>query len=249
MKKIIKIKFAIAFMLLIGILFFIGLHMVNAELNMVKSGNCINLRVLSNCLTISLIEVSNNQTFFINSSMTHLGGQTFNYSFCNTSSLGIYTFSWDDPCIDCSFGGCGNSFTSTITGSDLTISKAVTYILIFVISFLIFVGLLLFGMMLPSKNNSDEMTGYIIAVSNLKYLKLLSLAFAYLVALFICFFSWNVSYNYLDISFITTIFQFLSIGLAVTLLPLFILGVYLCITNLIKDSKLSDYLSRGLKIQ
>lgn len=97
--------------------------MASASLGTFKQSECVPIRVLANCSNVDLIEVtSNNQTFIINSPMSNLGGQTFNYTFCNTNTLGQYTYSWNNPCIDCSQGECGNDFTVTPTGNTNTSS-------------------------------------------------------------------------------------------------------------------------------
>lgn len=223
--------------------------LVSASLGTFKQNTCLSIRVLSNCSSINLTEVTNsNLTYKINQPMTKLGGQTFNYTFCNTTTIDSYSFSWNDPCLDCSQGGCGNTFDITATGQPLTISKAVTYILIFIVSFLIFIGLLIMGIALPVSNNRDEMTGYILAISNLKYFKLLCLGLSYVVALFIAYFIWMVSYAYLDMDFLANIFHFIFVILAVLSLPLFILFCYLSIANWVRDSQIGEMIQRGLHV-
>lgn len=104
------ILFAIALLLVFG---------VSASLGTFKQGECISIKVLANCSNINLTEVTNaNGTFVLNGAMTNLGGQTFNYTFCNTTYLGKYAYSWNNPCIDCSLYDCGNEFYVTTTGKD-----------------------------------------------------------------------------------------------------------------------------------
>jgi len=234
--------------MLVAIIVFL-LPQASANLGTFKQDSCVSLRVLSNCSIVNITEVSNsNQTFIINQRMTKLG-QTFNYTFCNASKIDVYSFSWNDICIDCSQGGCGNSFEVSATGKNLTIAKAVTYILIFVVGLLIFIGLLIVGIALPISNKKDEMTGYILYTSNLKYLKLVSLGIAYAIIIFLSYFSWMVCYSYLDMDFVSDIFKFMFFALMAGLLPVFILFTYLTIANLVQDSKIADMLSRGLRIK
>lgn len=68
-----------------------------------------------------------------------MGGQIFNYSFCNTSKLGVYTYSWNNPCVDCSQGDCGNDFEVTFNGRT---SPEGIVIVFFSIGFLIVIGVL-----------------------------------------------------------------------------------------------------------
>lgn len=135
----------------------------------------------------------------------------------------------------------------TTTGKTLTTDKSLIYTLILIFSILIFLGLLWFGFSIPSKNKSDEMTGYILYVSNLKYLKYVLLGFSYITLIWISYFTWMLVYAYLDFEFLSNIFRFMFILLVICSLPLFILYVYINIANLIRDSKINDMLSRGLR--
>lgn len=116
---------------------------VSADLKSYPTGSCVPIRVLSNCSNVNLTEVTNlNMTYIINKQMTKLGGQTFNYSFCNTSLPGEYTYSWSPVCQDCTNVDCGNYFTITATGQTLDTSKSI--VLLFIIGILIFITVLLF---------------------------------------------------------------------------------------------------------
>lgn len=139
--------------------------------------------------------------------------------------------------------------TVTNTGKQFTEQQSFLYIFIFTILIFILFGLLYMGLYLPAGNKKDEMTGYVIQVSNLKYLKLVFLGFSYLIALLISYYSWMVTYSYLEMQFMETIFQFIFYTLAVLTLPLFILFAYLTISNLVRDSQIGDYLSRGLHVK
>jgi len=117
---------------------FLVLPMVSSSLGTWKQNTCVNIRVLANCSEVNLTEVThNNLSFVINSPMTHLGGQTFNYSFCNTSQLGLYTYSWDNVCVDCSQGDCGNEFIINGSGQNVTQSQ-ITLIIIGLVVIVIF---------------------------------------------------------------------------------------------------------------
>ena len=146
-------------------------------------------------------------------------------------------------------GSTSGAYIVNPLGDELTSSKAFLYILLFVVSILIFIGLSIFGIYLPVSNKKDELSGYILAVSNLKYLKYLSLAFAYLVSIIISYLAWMISYAYLSMNFLSKLFQFAFYFQAVVALPLFILFTYINITNLIRDSEVGELLSRGLTVK
>lgn len=180
-----------------------------------------------------------------NQRATAQGQGSFNYTatFNKTETYKVQMFCTDGTY---SFSDEGY-YIITPLGGELSTAKATTYIIVFVIGLIILTGFLIMGIYLPIGNKRDEMTGYIIAVRNIKYLKLLFLAFAYLTALVISYFAYTLSYSYLDFDFLTNLFRLLFYVEATAVLPLFILFVYLTITNLIKDSQIKELLSRGLR--
>lgn len=222
------------------------LGLVSADLGTFRQGECVKIKTILNAssVNISTISYPNSTVIISNKAMTKTG-QTFSYTFCNTSILGTYIYDYFDN----SGNVYVNSFEITPTGNDLSSSQSVVYIIIFIISFIIFIGLLTLGIYLPEGNKKNEMTGYIIAVSNLKYLKLVSLFLAYLTAMILSYFSWMVSYAYLEMEFIGDIFRFLFYGEAILILPIFILFVFITIANLVKDNKIADGLTRGLRMK
>jgi hypothetical protein len=47
--------------------------------------------------------------------------------------------------------------------------------------------------------------------------------------------------------FVSNMFRFMFYGFGAALVPLFILGVYVVIANIVRDSKIADLLSRGIR--
>ena len=98
-------------------LFVMMFSFVSAGLGTFQQNEVVNIRVLANCSSVNITEVNDGETtYVINKPMTNLGGQTFNYSFPNTSKIGTYSYSWNNPCVDCASNECGNSFEVTSTG-------------------------------------------------------------------------------------------------------------------------------------
>lgn len=210
-----------------------------------------NVRLVQVCydatwINISSIAYPNSTVNVTNTPMISAGSGEFYYNFNDTSSIGRYDVRGISD-------GCERNFATyffvTYTGEDLTVAKSISYVLIFVISFIVFFALLIMGIYLPSGNNRNEMTGYIIAVSNIKYLKLLFLGLAYMMAVFISYFSWMISYAYMDMDFVSEILRIIFTILAVLVLPLFVLFIYLTIANLVRDSQIGESLSRGLRVR
>jgi hypothetical protein len=128
--------------LLVFVLSLFIISLSSASLGIFKQNTCVDIRVLANCTTVNLVEVNDGSTtYIINSAMTNLGGQTFNYSFCNTSKLGTYSYSWDNTCVDCATDNCGNSFQVTTNGNP----KAEGILI--VVFTIIFIAIFFFGLL------------------------------------------------------------------------------------------------------
>jgi hypothetical protein len=229
------------------------LGIINAEqqnLGNFKRDTCVMLiQTCSNCTFVNLTSLISptSDTILSNVEMTK-DGTNYNYSFCNNSQIGEYIYNTiGDP--DGSIITQPVGYTISGIGQNLSTSKALSYGLIFFFAFLIFVGLLVLGIFLPYNNSSDAMTGYVIATSNLKYLKLVFLGLAFIMSTFLSYFIWMIGYSYLDMDFFSNIMRFIfNIHIAL-MLPLFILFVYLTISNLVRDSKISEMLTRGFKVR
>lgn len=119
----------------------------NLDLGTKKADTCFEILVTSNCSSVSLSEVTNkNTTYIINQAMTKLAGQTFNYSFCNSSILGGYTFSFNPSCKECTDVNCIGNFKVTTTGYELGIPTTIVFLMIIGIIILLIVLLFIFGM-------------------------------------------------------------------------------------------------------
>lgn len=216
----------------------------------IKQETCGSLTMTcANCSFVTLMSVQypNNIVAMVNENMTK-DGSVFNYTFCNTSLAGQYIYNtYGDPDGIPTVQPVG--FEVTATGSGTSTGKTITYFLIFLFALIVFSILLVIGIALPSNNKTDEMTGYVIAVSNLKYLKLVSLGLTYIFGMFIAYFAWMLSYAYLDMDFLSDILKFVFYFLVALALPLFILFVWTTITNLMRDSKVHELLYRGFKVK
>ena len=171
-----------------------------------------------------------------------------NVSAGNFSHTGVYPFQ-----IRCQGFGIGGFLTDnyevTRTGKELTTTMIYTVILILVVSLLIFIGLLALGLTIPADYRRDDITGYIFALNNLKYLKYTCIGLAYATLLFISYYVWMISYQFLQMEFVDKIFQIIFYGLVVLTLPLFIMFIIITILNLIRDTEIRDALKRGLRIK
>jgi len=244
-----KNKYLILTLILISLL---SLNYVSAQIQSLSTSkintNISLTQTVTNSTYCNLTKITypNNTVLNVYAFMTK-NGNDYNYYY-TPDSLGTYSYitccdpDGIDTCV-------GVSFEVTPNGTKLTTSQSITYTIIFIISLLILIALLIVGIFLPSKNKTDQMTGYIIALENLKYLKFFSLMFAYIVALLISYFSYSICYTYLDFTFLTSLTYFLFYGLLVCTLVFFPIMIYLLISNWIHDNAIMDGINRGLHIR
>jgi len=206
-----------------------------------KINSVIDLKIPTNASSCNVTVTFPNSTNVIyNQTMSTFNTGYANYTFTNSLLNGEYDY----------YSNCGSGYIQvTGNGDVLTTPMALLYSLIWIVCFLMFVGLLIYGIAADGNNKRDEMTGYVLDVSNVKYLKIFSLAFCYVILLFLSYFTWMICFAYLDFAFIASIFQFIFYGMAGLTLPLFILFVYLLIANAIRDSKIKEELGRGLRVK
>lgn len=244
-------KRAILFLFLLSIFL---ISFASAEVKVLgtfKTNECVTLKqTCANCTFVNLsVSIPPNQTtFLVNVSMSRITTSLFTFPFCNTSINGEYIYDT-----------IGNpdgilvvepiSFIINPLGKTLTNSQAILYFLIFIFAFIIFLICMTFGIYLPSHNTSDQMTGYILAVNNLKYVKYLLFAVSYLLLMLMFFFGWMVSFGYLDLPFLGNLFNFGFYFLVIFLFVMFPILIYLLIANWVRDSKISEMLQRGLTVR
>lgn len=222
------------------------LPLISANLGTYRQGDCVQIKTILNTSSVNISTISYpNSTLALTNVVMNKNGQTFIYNFCDTISSGNYIYDY----FDAEGNYYVNDFTINKAGLESsTPGQSIIYITILFFSLIFFVGLLIIGIYLPSKNKTDEMSGYIIAISNLKYFKIFCLAFAYAFSIFISYFLWMLSYSYLQMDFLSSILQFIFYSLAITALPGFIIFVYLLIANWVRDNQISEALQRGFQV-
>lgn len=221
-------------------------HKQNTEVNL--TGSCIFNGGACTSGACKLTITKPDGSFLIQGvNMTDAGNGDFVY---NVSFPDLGTYSTKQ---ECSQSGLNNTQDSeveiTVTGQLLNSSKSILYIALMVIAFIILIICLALGITIPSKNNSDEMTGYIVSLNNMKYVKMISWGVAYLVLMLIIYLAQTISMIYLDIDFLGGLFKFGFYSMLVALVPLFIFFVYIIIANAVRDAKLADALSGGLRMR
>jgi hypothetical protein len=223
----------------------------SANLGTFTQDQPINIRVLANCSTVNLSEITltnNNQVYVIDSAMTKLSGQTFNYTFINTSAIGHYTYSWNNPCVDCSSGDCGNSFDVTFDGNIPNTADSILFIIILAFLLLILIITIYGAWVMPFKNNRDE-EGFVIGLNNLKYLKIVLWVFVYLEMLFIVMIAKNITYGSAIFNGAYQFFNIIFWLMLICLLPFFPLLIFLTVVIWLTDKKTQQNLERGIRTE
>jgi hypothetical protein len=243
-----KIKINIIILLVIGIFM---INLTCAEINNfagVKQGDCVTIKqVCASCTYVNVSVSYPNSTLAItNQEMTNQGGGTWTYEFCDTPDKGRYDIIGSGDLEGTDTGFDVLYFEVSSTGTELTQAKALSYTIILIISIFLFLGIFFVAIKLPSKNKSDELTGYIIAVSNLKYVKYFLFGLSYLMTIWISYFLWMMTHAFLDFVFLASLFKFIFYILTVSTIVLFPLYIYFIITNFLRDKDIKDLLLRGL---
>lgn len=233
------------------IILFMSLSSAQVQtLGIFKTDSCVNLRqVCQNCTYVNITSVIfPDSTIAVGQVIMDSDGIGYNFTFCNNSQNGEYIVNGIGDIDGINTLWAYNYFVNPL-GKIFTNAEAILYTIIFFIAFILFILCGAGGLFMPSGNKKDEMTGYIIAVENMKYLKILLLSFSYIMLTLMVYFGWMISFGYLSMPFLGNLFNFAFYGLLILMLPLFIIGVFVIISNAIRDSKISEMLSRGLKVR
>jgi hypothetical protein len=211
-----------------------------------RQNDCVNLiQTCSNCTSNNITSVlyPNSTQALGLESMTKTNS-VYNYTFCYTSALGIYTIN-----------GLGDSngvdeiwvydFEITPTGNVLNTSQGILYIFMLIVMLLIFAFTLYAAVVIPYQNNRNSYDE-IIQVNWKKYLKMFAGGISYVSLVWIVYLAWNLSYGYLQMRGVGTFFKYiftLMIGLS---LPVFASIVILFTVSFINDKKIQSFINKGI---
>ena len=206
--------------LMLGIIMISLIGIASASLGTFKQNSCIDIRVLANCSTVNLTEVNGE---VLNAPMSLMGGQTFNYSFCNTSSIGSYSYSWSPSCVDCSTGNCGNNFVITQNGQEqasgnVIIAFSILFIIVLFYSVYMIINMLahVFTLDYDAMDMALTLGGYIalLGVNLLERIYLMNPVLEGWMNLFISIGLWtHVILPIMSFIFVLTVGQFIKVKL------------------------------------
>jgi hypothetical protein len=166
-------KYKLLLIMLLGLFL---LSFTSASLGVFQQNSCIDIKTILNtsAVTISSLNYPNTSNILGITSMTK-NGLNFNYTFCNTSTLGTYTYSYND-----SEGNIYvNDFLITSSGTSQSTSQG--------IGSMVFLGLMIILMI------TFGFIGY--RLSKSEYWWVLGIFFMFLSALLLIYNTW-LGYEY-----------------------------------------------------
>ncbi len=239
MKKIMSI-------LILGIFLISLISATEISLGTFEKGKCINLiQICENCTYNNISTVLfPNSSVAISSVMMTRDDTYYNYTFCNTSTTGEYIVN--------GFGDLNGvkaiwnyNFGVTPTGTILKTSDSLTYILLTIGSLILFLLSLWGGMVLPFKNKRND-EGKVEAVQKLKYFKLLCLATAYILFVWLLNLFLTLSTNFSILTQYTKFFEVIFSVVNSVSYPLFVVMFIIMLFLAWKDLALKKLLLRGI---
>lgn len=229
--------------LMVGIIFLLTLFSinVNANLGTFSPSSCVDIKTILNTTSVTLSTVNYpNSTVAISSVPMQQSGLTFNYTFCDTSTIGTYTYDYYD-----SEGNVFvNDFIINPSGTSLSSGQGMIYLVLLLILLALF-GLTLYGALkLKWKHDTTE-DGKIVSVRKLRYFKPILFVFAYIELMWISGILYSVASNLLPYDSVSPIFYWVYEIMLYSLIPISFTTLFFCLIVLVQDRKLRKKIFRG----
>lgn len=130
-------------------------------------------------------------------------------------------------------------------GEEPTTAKSILYVILLLICFL-FMGIALYGSIALDGKNEFQM-GKLIKINYNKYIKQGLFFISYLFLIFTTFFASEISQNFIEVGFFSTVLNYVHLALWIALLPIFIISVTFSLIKWLADLELMDLAKRNLK--
>jgi len=216
---------------------------MSASLGTFKKDECVNIKTILDTseVNISTISYPNSSLALENVSMEKRG-QTFIFSFCNTSDLGTYIYDYYDGVTGDTYV---NDFVITRSGKELTMEEAIIYGLTFAGSLILFFICFYFAVSIRWKNDRDQ-EFKLVSVSSLKYFKLILIGVCYALLNWILNLLVGLS-DYLSLTMYSGFFSFMFELMARLAFPfIFVLGL-IFLWAIKEDIKLKQLIKKGFR--
>lgn len=235
-----------SFIILINSADYSDLNSVSANLGTFKQNDCVIIKTILNVsyVNISSLSYPNSSIALTNEPMTKTG-YTFNYSFCNTSDIGIYLYDYNDDLGNVYV----NYFNITPTGTELTIAQGIIYFFILIFFILLFLLCLFGAIMIPVKNKKGN-DGKVIGINKLKYIKFILWFVSYLMMLLIFGVLYDISISFFyAIEGIKNFTESIFFMMLYSIIPIFLVTIAFIIINWVVDNKTQESLRRNLPLR
>ena len=236
------------FLILLMILLFLPIVTAQQEtLGFKKQNSCVDLiQNCANCTYVNFTAIySPDMTLLATNLATTKFGSLFNYSFCNTSMLGTYIVNGIGD-INTAPTVFAYTFDITPSGYEISIANGMIYSVLLIIIMILFI-ISLVGAFSLKANNEYDIGGGLLKINFNKYYKMGLFFLSYLLLIFITFFAWEITLNFLFLSFAAKAFEIINTILWIMLAPVFIGFVAAALIKWVLDLKLQDLANRNLK--
>ena len=220
------------------------LSSVNASLGTFKQNDCVEIKTILNSTYVNISSVTYpNYTSFIDDSMSK-NGMTFNYTFCNTSQIGEYIYDYYDE----SGNVYVNDFKVSQTGSVLSTSQGIIYLVFFVILIFAFIGCMFGALRIPWKHTRDD-SDRIISVNDTRYFKIVFYFFAYILLLFIFGLARAMTHEFLYLQGASNVFNWVYWIMLPLTFPIIVVALIIALANFANSTKLKKAIIRGVPLR
>jgi hypothetical protein len=174
--------------------------------------------------------------------------QTFNYTVPGSNNTLLGEYCYDITCTDKGLNQTDTfCYTVNTVGKSYSIEESITYLFILLILCGIFGFLVFASIKIPFKNGRN-MYGEIEVINWKKYLKLFSIGMSYLIFVSIIYLMWNLSYGYLQLRAVSTLFHYLYRILIGLILPIMTTIIIISGAIFLTDKKLMRAIERGVPV-
>lgn len=199
--------------------------------------SCENLNCSGDCF---LTLVAPNSTKLIYNENLSIQSGFANATTNQTQALGQY-----DYFVDCDGIDYSDSFKITPSGTDPSTAQGIIYAIL-LIAFFLFMGLCFYGSIVIDGKNEFKM-GKLIKINYNKYIKQGLWFIGYLFLIFTVFIASEISQNFLDLGFASTVLNWLHIFLWIAFVPIFFIFITFNLIKWMADLELMDLAKRNLK--
>jgi len=215
-----------------------------------KINECVTIRQsCSSCsyVNISISEPPSGNFNISNDAMNKIGGGAWNYSYCNTDTIGRYDIIGEGDISGVATSFNSMSFFISSTGEDLDISDAVLYLVMILFLCSLFGFLLYILGKIPRDIRGED--DFIIDVSKLAYLRPVVLGLCWILLTSIMFIVANIAVGFLTAGligkFLFTIFRLMGLSNLV-IIPLCIIKM---IQRIAMSKEMMGMIERGVEFR